>query len=470
MDRSGEGSSKPQPSLEGSNLNRQILNLAIPAFGALIAEPLFRTIDSAMVGHLGTVQLAGLALSSTILMTAVGIFIFLAYSTTSITSRAVGAGKTAQGLKAGIDAIWLAFFLGVAVASVMIVAAKQIVVLFDPDPQVVPHAIAYLQYSAPGLVGMLVVLAATGTLRGLLDTKTPLYVATAGAAVNALLNAVFIYGLDMGIAGSGLGTAITQSLMGLTLVIVVVRGARKHDVDLSPSFGGLAGATWAGIPLMIRTLTLRLAILATVAAVTRTGAIALAGHQVVNTVWNFAAFALDALGISAQALIGYSLGQNNPKQTHALLKRITVWGVGVGALIGILIIATSPFLPWIFGTDPLMHHAAMRGLWVAGAFQILAGFVFIMDGILIGAGDNKYLAIAGVLTLIAYLPALWAIVVYFDNLAGGAGAASTALTPDQQSTALVWVWIAFAGLFMAARGLTTGLRARGTKWMHASED
>lgn len=422
-----------------------------------------------MVGHLGTEQLAGLALSSTILMTAVGIFIFLAYSTTSITSRAVGAGKVAEGLKAGIDAMWLALILGVVVATGMILWAKQIVVWFDPDPVVVPHAMDYLQYSAPGLVGMLVVLAATGTLRGLLDTKTPLYVATAGAAVNAGLNAFLIYGLDMGIAGSGLGTAISQTLMGLALVIVVVRGARRHDVDLTPSFGGLSEATVAGIPLLIRTLTLRLAILATVAAVTRAGAIALAGHQVVNTVWSFAAFALDALGISAQALIGYSLGQNNPKQTHALLKRITLWGVGTGALIGVILIVTSPFLPWIFGTDPQMHHAAMRGLWVAGAFQVLAGFVFMMDGVLIGAGDNRYLAIAGVLTLVAYLPALWAIVTYFDQVAGGPGTAATGLSVDQQTTALVWVWIAFAGLFMAARALTTGLRARGTKWMNLTD-
>ncbi|EPD31319.1 MATE family efflux transporter [Gleimia europaea] len=454
-------SSKTEPQLEGSELNREILRLALPALGALLAQPLFTTIDSAMVGHLGTEELAGLALSSTILMTAVGLFIFLAYSTTSITARALGAGKIASGLRAGIEALWLAGLLGILTASALIFAAPTIISWFRPDPSVVPHAIAYLQYSSPGLVGMLVVLAATGTLRGLLDTKTPLYVATAGAAGNAALNAIFIYGLNMGIAGSGLGTAIAQTLMGITLVAVVVKGARREGVSLKPSFGGLLGATSAGLPLLVRTLTLRIAILATVAVVTRAGAIALAAHQVVNTVWNFAAFALDALGISAQSLTGYSIGTGDRAKTHALVRRITIWGVATGAGLGLVIIATSGLLPWIFGTDPTMHSAAMRGLWVAGGFQVLAGFVFMMDGVLIGAGDNRFLAVAGLLTLVPYLPALWIIVKMFAN--------EGALNATTQTTVLVWVWVAFAGVFMGARALTIGLRARGSKWISQAE-
>ncbi|MDU6679138.1 MULTISPECIES: MATE family efflux transporter [unclassified Actinomyces] len=455
-------SSKTEPQLEGLELNREILRLALPALGALLAQPLFTTIDSAMVGHLGTEQLAGLALSSTILMTAVGLFIFLAYSTTSITARALGAGNIASGLRAGIEAIWLAALLGVITASALILAAPIIISWFRADTTVIPHAIAYLQYSSPGLVGMLVVLAATGTLRGLLDTKTPLYVATAGAAGNAALNAIFIYGLDMGIAGSGLGTAIAQTLMGIILVAVVVKGARREGVSLKPSFGGLLGATNAGLPLLVRTLTLRIAILATVAVVTRAGAIALAAHQVVNTVWNFAAFALDALGISAQSLTGYSIGTGDRARTRALVRRITIWGVATGAVLGLVIIAASGLLPWIFGTDPTMHSAAMRGLWIAGGFQVLAGFVFMMDGVLIGAGDNRFLAVAGILTLVPYLPVLWIILEVFAD--------EKTLTATTQTTVLMWVWVAFAGIFMGARALTTGLRVRGSKWIAQAEE
>ncbi|MDO5720768.1 MAG: MATE family efflux transporter, partial [Actinomycetaceae bacterium] len=180
MDNRSEDSTNHQPTVEGSSLNRQILSLAIPAFIALIAEPLLVTIDSAMVGHLGTPQLAGLALSSSILMTAVGVFIFLAYSTTALTSRALGAGKPAQGIKAGIDAMWLAAILGMITAAILIGYAPTILSWFSPDPVVIPHALAYLRWASPGMIGMLIVLAATGTLRGVLDTKTPMWVATAG--------------------------------------------------------------------------------------------------------------------------------------------------------------------------------------------------------------------------------------------------------------------------------------------------
>lgn len=455
-----EASSKPEPTLEGSKLNHEILRLAVPALGALLAEPLFTTIDSAMVGHLGTEQLAGLALSSTILMTVVGLFVFLAYSTTSITSRALGAGKLASGLRAGIEAIWLAVFLGIIAAALLILGAPAIVNWFSPEAAVAPHAVAYLRYSTPGLVGMLVVFAATGTLRGLLDAKTPLYVATAGAAGNAALNAVLIYGLHMGIAGSGLGTAIAQTLMGVALTTVVVRRARGLDISFAPSFGGLTGAITAGFPLLVRTLSLRVAILATVWAITGAGAVALASHQVVNTVWHFAAFALDALGISAQSLTGYSIGTKNEARTRALVRRITIWGVATGAVLGLVIIVLSPVLPMIFGTDPSMRAVAMRGLWVAGAFQVLAGFVFMMDGVLIGAGDNRYLALAGVLTLIPYLPTLWIIVSTFE---------ARSLDVAGQTRALIAVWIAFAGLLMGARALTTGLRARGNNWMKSGK-
>lgn len=454
MDSRSKDSTNPQPPLEGSRLNREILSLAVPALIALIAEPLLVTIDSAMVGHLGTPQLAGLALSSTILMTAVGVFIFLAYSTTALTSRAIGAGRAEEGIKAGIDAMWLAAILGTLTALILIFGAEPIVLFFDPDPEVLPHALAYLSWASPGLIGMLIVLAATGTLRGALDTKTPMYVATGGSALNAILNAVFIYGLNMGVAGSGLGTAIAQTLMALVLAGVVLTHARRYRVSIRPSFSALLGATATGFPLFIRTITLRIALLATVAAVTRVGAVALAAYQVVNTVWNFAAYALDALAIAAQALVGHSLGQGNANHTHALLRHIIWWGLGSGAVIGAAIMAGSPLLPYIFGTDPDMRHVATMGLLVAGAFQVLAGFVFMMDGVLIGAGDNRFLAWSGVLTLVPYLPVLWWITTRYTGSA-----------LNQQGWGLLWVWVAFAAVFMGMRALTTGLRARGTSWM-----
>ena len=210
-----------------ASLNRQILSLALPALGALVAEPLFVLIDSAMVGHLGPTSLAGLSLASTVLTTVVGLFVFLAYATTATTARLFGAGRRSAALRAGVDGMWLAGLIGVVAGTLLALAAPWVVAALDADGQVAEAATAYLRASAPGIPGMLVVYAATGTLRGLLDTRTPFVVATAGAVLNVAVNAVLLYGVSMGIAGSGLGTAAAQTVMALALAAPVLGAARR---------------------------------------------------------------------------------------------------------------------------------------------------------------------------------------------------------------------------------------------------
>ncbi|MFH5821427.1 MATE family efflux transporter [Georgenia sp. AZ-5] len=433
----------------GRALDRQILALAVPALGALVAEPLFILVDTAMVGHLGTAELAGLSLSSTLLTTAVGIFIFLAYATTAATSRRLGAGDRAGGVSAGVDGMWLAVGLGAVTALAAYLAAPWIVDAMGAPDAVAPHAVAYLRASAPGLPGMLVVLAATGTLRGLLDTRTPLVVAVAGALANVALNALFIYGLGLGVAGSGLGTALAQTGMGVALGVVVVHGARALGVGLRPHAAGIWRSALAGAPLFVRTLTLRLAILATVAVATSLGAVTLAGYQVVNVMWGLAAFALDALAIAAQALVGRGLGAGDVGHVRAVMRRCLQWGTGAGAVLGLVFAAGGWWLAPLFSADGDVRLAAAVGLAVAGACLPIAGWVYMLDGVLIGAGDGRYLARAGVATLVVYLPLAWAVQRYAP--AGAAGEA--------------WLWLAFGGAFMLARAATTGLRARGTAWM-----
>ena len=215
---------------DSSGLNRQVLSLAVPALGALIAEPLFVLADSAMVGHLGAVSLAGLSLASTILTTTVGLFVFLAYATTATTARLFGAGRRTEGLRAGVDGMWLALLLGLGAGAFLGLTAPWLTAAMGADGAVAQAAVSYLRASCPGLPGMFVVLAATGVLRGLLDTRTPFVVATAGAVFNVVVNAILLYGVGMGIAGSGAGTAIAQTAMALALAGPIARAARAARV------------------------------------------------------------------------------------------------------------------------------------------------------------------------------------------------------------------------------------------------
>src|SRR6185369_16483233 len=97
-------------------IDREILRLAVPALGALIAEPLFLLADSAMIGHLGAIPLAGLGIASAVLQTIIGLMVFLAYSTTPAVARRLGAGDERGAVASGVDGIWLATGLGVLLA------------------------------------------------------------------------------------------------------------------------------------------------------------------------------------------------------------------------------------------------------------------------------------------------------------------------------------------------------------------
>lgn len=430
-------------------MDREILGLAVPALGALVAEPIFVLVDSAVVGHLGTAQLAGLSLASTLLLTVVGLCVFLAYATTAAVARRIGAGQEREALQSGIDGMWLAIGLGVVLSIGLLLTAPWAITTMGGADDVARYAVIYLRISSLGLPGMLLVLAATGVLRGMKDTRTPLYVAASGAILNTILTVVLVYGVGMGIAGSAAGTVIAQWSMAIVLVAVVIRGAKRSGASMKPAAGGIWQNAVAGTPLLIRTLSLRLAILLTVFVATGLGAVTLAGYQVVNSVWGLAAFALDALAIAAQALIGQGLGAGDVGATRAVLRRTLQWGVLAGAGIGLIMAAGGWWFALFFTTDPEVRLAVALGMAVAGILMPMAGWVFVLDGVLIGAGDGRYLAWAGMLTLVIYAPVALAVQHW---------------APDGP-IGLAWLWLAFAGVFMAARALTTGLRARGGRWM-----
>ncbi len=198
---------RPAP---GREHDREILRLAVPAFLALVAEPLFLLADSAIVGHLGTPQLAALGIASAVLGTLVSLCIFLAYGTTASVARQVGAGNTGGALAQGIDGLWLAALIGALATLVVLPLTGPIVGLFGPGARVADLAATYLHIALLGAVPLLLMLAATGVLRGLQDTRTPLVVAVVGNVANIVLNLVLVYGVGLGIAGSALGTLIAQ--------------------------------------------------------------------------------------------------------------------------------------------------------------------------------------------------------------------------------------------------------------------
>lgn len=430
-------------------LNREILRLAVPALGALVAEPMFLIVDAALIGHLGVVPLAGLGIASAVLQTIVGLMVFLAYSTTPAVARRFGAGDTQSAVSVGIDGLWLALGLGAVLALVGSLATPMLVGLFDPTTAVAEQAVAYLGLSMWGLPAMLIVFAATGLLRGMQDTVTPLWIAGLGFAANALLNWLFIYGFGWGIAGSAAGTVAAQWGMVAAYAVVIGRLARRHSASVLPQRDGVRGSARSGGWLFLRTVSLRIALLVTVAVATAIGTEELAGWQVAFTIFSTAAFALDALAIAAQALIGRGLGADDEPFVRRVLGRTVAWGIWFGVIVGVAIAALSGVIGVAFTGDPEVAALIQPALLVLAVAQPVCGVVFVLDGVLMGAGDAKYLAIVGAVNLVPYLPAL--IVVWLLLPAGAAG--------------LAWLAVCFFGVYMLARLVTLGLRVRRSEWL-----
>lgn len=424
--------------------DREILRLAVPAVGALVAEPVFLLVDAAIVGHLGRLPLAGLGVAAAALGAMVNLCLFLAYATTSEVARLTGAGDHRRALRRGVDGVWLAAFVGVLFTLAATALAAPAARWLGADGDVLPYAVTYLRVSAPGIPAMLIVLACTGTLRGLQDVRTPLVIAGCGAGINALLNWILVYPVGLGIAGSALGTTLTQAGMAVACLVAVVRGARRHGAAVRPDRHGIRASISLSAGLLVRTLALRVYLLAATAWAGAAGTVALAAHAVLANVWSFLAFALDGLGIAAQAMVGRSLGAADVPGVRASARRLLWWGTGVGTLSGLLVLMVGPSLVPLFTVDPQVREAISSVMVLVALFQPVAGVVFVLDGILIGAGDGRYLAVAGVGATAVFLLA---------------GAAAHAV-----GSGLVGLWWA-VGALMVTRLATLLLRALGDRWL-----
>lgn len=433
----------------------EIARLAVPAFLALVAEPLFLLADAAVVGHLDTTALAGLGIAAVVLQTVIGLCVFLAYGTTAAVARQVGAGDLRGALAQGVDGLWLALVIGTVSTVAGVLLTGPLVNSFGAGAAVSGAAVTYLRIAFLGTVPLLLMLAATGVLRGLQDTRTPLAVAVAGNALNVVLNIVLVHGAGsfagLGIAGSALGSVIAQLASAAALLAVVVRGARHQHASLRPDRSGIRAAAHAAVALVVRTLTLRVALLVTTYAVSAGAAgsdrqaVDLATHQVAMTLWVFLAFALDAIAIAAQAITGRYLGAGDVRSTREVTRRMVQWGLYAGIAGGVLLVAVSPVIARLFTSDPEVQRLLVPVLVVAALGQPVAGVVFVLDGVLIGAGDGSYLARGGLLTLAAYAP----VAVAVAWVSGG----------------LVLVWVGFTVVFMGARLVVLVRRARGDAWL-----
>ena len=431
-----------------------ILTLAIPTFGQLIAEPAFVLIDTAIVGHIGGQALAGLSVGSTIVLTVVGLCVFLAYSTTSQVGHLLGAGKRREGLEAGVDGLWLAGIIGVVVSVMLFVIARPLCMAMGAQGSVLHNAVDYVRAVVFGIPGMLLVYAANGIFRGLQKVRITLVAAVAGAVLNTILDLLFIIGFGWGVFGSGVATLISQWFMAVVLIVPAVLWTRAEDARLKPRLSGVLSSAGDGAVLFVRTLALRACLVANVVLATHMGVQVLAAYQVVNSSWNFVLNMLDAIGIAGQTLVAAQIGARHEREAMRLTRIAGRSGLCGGVAIGIGLMIAGWCASPLFSQSIEIQHLITVGMMVIGVTLPLAGWMWAVDGILIGAGDYRYLALTCMATAAIYVPCLAAIGWICDAVH-----ASSALR-------MALLWLAVNLLFVGLRAVFNGFRIRTSTWLH----
>ncbi len=428
--------------------DREMLTLAVPALGALIAEPLYVLADTAVVGNIGTAELGGLGLATQVIGTVVAVSIFLAYGTTSSVSRLLGAGRDRDAANQAVQGLWIAVVAGIAFGAVCFVLAPQLLRLLQAEGDVERFGVRYLRVSVFGFPAMLLVMAGVGYLRGLKDTKRPLIVALVSAVGNLVLELVLVFRFGFGVGASALSTVVFQWVAASFYLVWIWSAARDFNVGWAPHPATLRALGRDGIDLFIRTSALRASFVIAAAVAASIGDAELGAHEIAFGLFFFLALALDAVAIAGQAMIGTLLGANNVPKALVVGRRITAWGFGLGVFATALVLVLRPVLPDIFTDDPDVIAAAGGVLLLLAVTQPIAGVVFALDGILIGAGDMRYLAKAMVISALVFLVAV-SVVIWSD---GGINA----------------LWVAII-VFMAARGVTMLWRLRGDDWAVAGD-
>ncbi len=420
------------------------MRLAVPTFFALTAEPFYVLVDTAIVGHLGRDQLAGVAIAGAYLAWAFGIFHFLAYNTTAAVARWIGATEPRRAVEQGLAGLWLALGLGTAITVVGLVLAPTVVDVMGASDAIRPYALTYIRISLIGAPMLMIMLAGVGYLRGTQDGRTPLVIAVIANVANLIIELVFVYGFDWGVAGSAWGTVIVQALSAVAFLVLIDRHRRRVQGRIRPDFAAVFRTARVGIHLMMRTAALIAAFTITTSLAARISDTAIAAHQIAFQIWLFLSFALDAVSIAGQSIVGKYLGAADPVGARQMTRRMLQFAVVTGILAAAIVVALREPLASIFTNDKQVQDALKSVLFIVALLQPIGAIAFVLDGILIGSGETRYLALAMLGATLAFLPCA----IYVTVTEAGLNA----------------LWLAL-GVFLFARIIGLGARYRTDKWL-----
>lgn len=382
---------------------RQIFALALPALGVLAATPLYLLLDTAVIGHLGSFELAALAAGTTVQSTVTTQLTFLSYGTTARSARLFGAGNRREAVAEGVQATWVGLGVGLVIATLVWIFAERIALALTGNPDTAAAAAGWMHIAALAIPLTLIDMAGNGWLRGVQNTRWPLYFTLAGVIPGAILIPVLVarYGLEGSAMANVIGLTITS-------VCFLVALHREHEGSWAPQWSIMKRQLVMGRDLILRSLSFQVAFVSAAAVAARFGTSSLAAHQIMLQLWNFITLVLDSLAIAAQALTGAALGRGTVGVAKQVGVRVTAYSMVFAGALGLVFAVLAGVIPRIFTRDADVLATLSTPWWLMIIMIVLGGVVFALDGVLLGAGDAAYLrtiTIASV--LIGFLPGVW---------------------------------------------------------------
>ncbi|HWW53212.1 MAG TPA: MATE family efflux transporter [Acidimicrobiales bacterium] len=427
-----------------SERDRRIAALAVPALATVAVEPLYTLFDTGIVGRLGTSPLGGLALASVVLNASFWIFNFLSFGTTSRVALLTGRGDDRGAAGVASQGLWLCGCIGIPVGLALWAAAHGIAGLLGGHGAILAGATTYLRISALGMPFIFVSLVGNGYFRGLSDTRTPLRVVVVANVVNAVLEVLLVYVAHFGIAGSAWGTVIAQVLAAGWFVVLIARRIGETGASMRPVPGEMRRLVVVGRHLFVRTGALLATLTLATSVAARVGPSTLGAHQIALQVWLFVTLTFDALAIPAQALTGTLLGQGDVSEARWYADRLARLGALCGVAVGVVLVAASPLLPHAFTADGRVASRASAALVVVGVLQVPGAVLWVLDGVLMGASDFRFLQVSTTSALMAFLPVGAAVLVW-------------------HRLGVIGIWVGLS-VWLLVRLAINRTRYRGTRW------
>ncbi|MBY4400545.1 MATE family efflux transporter [Rhodococcus fascians] len=429
---------------------RRILGLSLPSLGVLAAEPLYLLFDAAVVGRLGALALAGLAIGGLVLAQVSTQLTFLSYGTTARAARMHGAGRERDAVGEGVQATWLAVAIGLAIVLVVQLFAAPVVSLLAGGGDIAAEALLWLRVALVGVPFILISLAGNGWMRGVQNTTTPLRFVVLGFGVSAVLCPLLVHGLlgfpRLELVGSAVANVIGQGVAGALFVGALGRSG----APLRPHWSVMRAQLVLGRDLIVRSLAFQACFLSAAAVASRFGAASVAANQVVLHLWNLVSLMLDSLAIAAQTLVGAALGAGRTEDARALARRLTAWSTVFAVVLAAVFAAGQPVVPGLFTTDVSVIDQMQAIWWIFVAIIPVAGVVFALDGVLLGSGDAAFLRNATMAcAIVGFLPFIWSALVFDWGVVG--------------------IWLGL-GVFVCLRMVAVAGRVLSGKWLVTGSD